>query len=71
MTQVLLGIPRYPLLIALEQQGPYSDLEWPSIHNNLPPNIKVIHSVEEVIVRGRLVYAVTTNQCSYYIMEKL
>ena len=43
----------------------YCDLERSSIHDNLFSKVKVIHSVEEIIFRGWLVDAMTTNQCPY------
>lgn len=35
------------------------------MHYNLLPHIEVLHSVEQVIIRGRLGDAVTTNQSTY------
>lgn len=46
---------------ALEGKS-YCDLEWPSVHYDLLPHIKVLHSVEQVILWSRLVDAVTTNK---------
>ena len=43
----------------------YRNLEWPSVHYDLLPHVKVLHGVEQVIFRGRLVDAVTTNKSTY------
>ena len=46
----------------------YSDLEGTSVHNNLLSNIKVLDGVEEIVVRGRLMDAVTADECTYICM---